>query len=108
MDNKAEEVKKSLIPEKSADRYLQVFAQFRAWKTMNKIADEDFSQDVLLVYFNELAKRYAPSTLWNYYSIIKKMLKVYEGVSIKQYESLMDLLKVKGGDHIPKKSQVCT
>lgn len=108
MESKAQAVKATLIPEKSAQRYETIFEQFVQWKVVNRISDDDFSQDTLLVYFNELSTRLAASTLWNYYSAIKKILKVRKEVSIKHYENLKDFLKMKGGDHTPKKSNVST
>ena len=105
MNNEAQDVKKLLIPKKSALRYETLFLQMQEWKRVNGLPENDYTQDTLLVYFDEISKRYAPSTLWTHYSAIKKVLKVQKDVSIKGYENLQDLLKINSSGHVPKKSQ---
>lgn len=48
----------NLLPEKSKEKYVQVYQNFLQWKEEKNVDSENFSEDVLLVYFNELKSKY--------------------------------------------------
>lgn len=53
------------------------------------------NEKVLVDYFEELSNKYAPSTLWVCYSMLKAMLSKKEGVNIEKYSELLKFIKNK-------------
>lgn len=74
----ADEIKKGLLPVKSADRYAKSWEQYLAWKEKRSIPADDHSENVLLVYFSELSRNYKGSSLWSISSAIKKHIEVMD------------------------------
>ncbi|KAJ8706480.1 hypothetical protein PYW07_012558 [Mythimna separata] len=94
----------SLLPSISKDRYITTYENFLKWK--NKKNAKSFSENVVLAYFNELASKYKPSSLWTTYSMLKTTLKMNNGVDIKLYSNLIAFLKRRSDGFIKKKSKV--
>ena len=61
-----------------------------------------------MAYFTELKKKYKPSSLWKYYSMLKKTLNVKEKIDIAQYCALTSLLKKEANGFQSKKAKVFT
>lgn len=57
LSEQAKLIADGLLPEKSKDKYIQVYNSFIKWKEENQIDKNDFSEDVLLVYFGYLRSK---------------------------------------------------
>ncbi|CAH2267948.1 jg8410 [Pararge aegeria aegeria] len=79
------------LPPKSREKYVAVYENFTIWKNTEDI--KTLSEHVFLAYFEELAKKYKPSTLWCIYSMLKATVKARDDVDIKNYTNLVDYLK---------------
>ena len=95
-----------LLPEKSKERYELAYAKFEDYK--KKICTTSSSQNILLEYFTELKKKYKPSSLWNYYSMLKRMIIFKEKIDIGQYCALTSLLKKEAEGFQRRKTKVFT
>ena len=58
----AKSVSLNLLPEKSKRQYAASYNQFKKWRQTKNF--RSFSEEVLIVYFNELSKDMKPLTLW--------------------------------------------
>lgn len=63
----------SLLPCRSKEKYIATYETFLKWK--NSKNAKSFSENVFLAYFNELATKYKPSTLWSVYSMLKSTVR---------------------------------
>ncbi len=102
----AEESTKNLLPEKSKGRYNQVYKFFMDWRLQNKV--KSFSENVMMAYFGEIAKKYKPSTLWCMYSMLRMQISMNHDVDISKYCKLTSFLKRKNDGFKPKKSKILT
>lgn len=96
-----------LLPEKSRKRYERAYDQFLAWRRTKKIKSS-FSENVLLTYIDELAKKVKPSTLWTQYSMLRTTIYVNHNVDISKYLKLRAILKRFSDGYKPKKAKVLT
>jgi hypothetical protein len=64
------------------------------------------NEEVLLSYFLNLKKRYAISSMWSKYSMLKAAIKVYKNIDIGKYSKLMAYLKNQSRGYKPKKAEV--
>lgn len=72
----------NLLPIKSKSRYLKEFEKFRKWMKLKSVFV--VNEEVLLAYFNGLIQKYACSSLWSTYSMLKSTLLVFEKVDISK------------------------
>ncbi|KAJ3659552.1 hypothetical protein Zmor_011236 [Zophobas morio] len=93
-----------LLPQKSKEFYLKVYAQFKDWCKIEKVAK--VSENVLLVYMEEKAKNKKASSLWATFSMLKQTLKLKENVDISKYYKVIAFLKRKNDSYTPKKAAV--
>ncbi|KAJ8976466.1 hypothetical protein NQ317_012416, partial [Molorchus minor] len=103
-DVKAPSVK--LLPEKSTARYESVYNCFMNWREGKQ--ESSYSEDVLLVYFEELSQKYKSSSLWALYSMLRSTLIVKNGINIESYEKLRAFLKYKSRNYQAKKAKIFT
>ena len=54
---------------KSKDRYEHCYAVFQKWQKENNTSK--FTENILLAYFHQSSKKFAPTTLWCTYSMLK-------------------------------------
>ena len=80
-----------LLPAKSQKRYEQVYKLFTEWQSEKKISS--FSKEILIVYFNEKAKKLKPSSLWSIYSMLRVTIKLNQNIDIANYGKLKSILK---------------
>jgi hypothetical protein len=66
----------ALMPSLSAPRYEDAWLKFMAWKAVVASAAEIPDEEMLLVYLDHLADRFAPSSLWTIYSMLKRQMLV--------------------------------
>ncbi|KAK5645176.1 hypothetical protein RI129_006476 [Pyrocoelia pectoralis] len=93
----------NLLPEKSRKIYEKFYNQFMEWRTKNNIAS--YSENVLIVYFEELSNKIKSPSLWTRYSIRKSTLNIKNQINIAQYPKLHALLKRKSEGYNGKKSK---
>ncbi|KAJ6647342.1 hypothetical protein Bhyg_02564, partial [Pseudolycoriella hygida] len=105
IEEQARAIVGELLPSKSKDKYKKNYEKFMAWHRENDISENDFSENVMLVYFDELKKTYAPSSIWCIYSMLRTSIECNHNVSIN-YPKLHTLLKQFSVGHNPKKSNV--
>ncbi|XP_039750849.1 uncharacterized protein LOC120627070 [Pararge aegeria] len=79
------------LPPTSKERYVRIYDNFTNWKNSEDI--KSLSEHVFLAYFEELAKKYKPSTLWCIYSMLKATVKARHDVDLKSYNNLFKYLK---------------
>lgn len=102
----AKEVSLTLLPPKSREIYESVYERFLEW--CKEKAVHTYSEDVLMVYFSNLAKKMKPSTLWSQYSMLRSTLDLKKGVNISKYSKLRAFLKRQNEGYRPKKARVFT
>lgn len=82
------------------------YENFMTWKKENNV--NDITESVLLVYFTDLGKKYSPSSLWSYHSMLKSTLNIYQGINIENYKKLTTFLKTRAKGFLPKKANTFT
>jgi hypothetical protein len=73
----AEEATFQLLPAKSREHYEKVFSEFNEWKEIGGVMT--INDEVLLSYFLNL-KKYAISSMWSKYSMLKAVIRVYKNI----------------------------
>ncbi|KAJ8922304.1 hypothetical protein NQ315_004246 [Exocentrus adspersus] len=58
------------------------------WKKTNNV--QQFSENVILLYFKELSSKYKSSTLWAQYSMLKSTLNIKHDMNISNYQVLLE------------------
>lgn len=96
----------NLIPTKS--RKIYEFACERLIKWAQEQNVRNYSENVMLAYFSNLAEKHKSSTLWAQYSMLKAELNLKNNVNIAKYAKLNAFLKRQGEGYNPKKSKVLT
>lgn len=96
----------NLLPTKSKAIYNLAYDNFMQWRESKQIPS--FSERLLLAYFNEMAERMKPSTLWSRYSMIKSVINNKHNINIGNYHQLLSLLKRKSEGFQSKKSKILT
>ncbi|XP_063366486.1 uncharacterized protein LOC134654966 [Cydia amplana] len=76
----------TLLPAKSKEKYLNVYDGFIKWKDQNN--EKSFSESVFLSYFNEIAKKLKPSSLWGIYSMLKSTMRAKHNIYLQDYFNL--------------------
>lgn len=66
------------------------------------------TEPVFLAYFNEIFKKYCPSTLWSKYSALKKMALSETRVDLKEFYQLHAFIKNKNLGYKSAKSESLT
>lgn len=100
----AEKASLHLLPAKSRILYENCYKAFTDWKISSQIASS--SERVIMAYFDNLAKKYKPSTIWSMYSMLKTTIKLHEKLDINEYYMLSAFLKRQSTGFRSKKSKV--
>jgi hypothetical protein len=66
----------ALLPSVSAPRYDDAWCKFLQWKTQQIDESSVPNEEMLLVYFDFLSDQYASSSMWTFFSMIKKQMMV--------------------------------
>ncbi|KAK9695456.1 hypothetical protein QE152_g32564 [Popillia japonica] len=85
------EAEERLLPQKSRLIYEREYQSFKKWESTNKITG--MSEKVLLAYFSEKSKQVKPSSLWSYYSMLKRTLLIIQNFDISKFGKLINLMK---------------
>lgn len=102
----ADTVRWNPLPDKSKNRYERTYSEFRHWHGKNKL--KSYSQRVMLAYFSELSLKCKPSSLWAYYSMLKRTLKIKHDVDFQTYAELGAFLQKKSKNYKPTQAKVFT
>lgn len=89
----AKNVSLNLLPEKSKRQYIATYNDFKKWRKSKKTTS--FSEEILIVYFDELKETLASSTMWARYSMLKTAIKMFDNIDIGSYNKLIAFLKKK-------------
>lgn len=100
----AEEATLQLLPAKSREHYEKVFSEFNEWKEKRGVMT--INEEVLLSYFLNLKKKYAISSMWSKYSMLKAAIKVHKNIDIGKYSKLTAYLKSESRGYKAKKAAV--
>lgn len=92
----------NLLPKKSKDKYLKEYSIFKEWCSEKKVGKP--TENVMLAYFFEKAKKYKSSSLWSKYSMLKTTLMVHDNADIK-FPKLIAFLKRESTNYKAKKSE---
>jgi Integrase len=103
---KASEICSELLPTKSRSRYEAELSRFMDWRLAKNV--QTFSENAVMVYFEELSKKYKSSTLWTIFSMLKSTLSANHNIDLGSYKKLQALIKRKSENYVPKKSQILT
>jgi hypothetical protein len=100
----AEEATLQLLPAKFRDHYEKVFSEFNEWAEKQRVMT--INEEVLLSYFLNL-KKYAISSTWSKYSMLKAAIKVYKNIDIGKYSrKLTAYLRSESRGYKAKKAAV--
>lgn len=87
----ASSVASSLLPAKSASRYEREYDDFKKWQNKNSVIG--VTEDVLLVYLNQLSARFSPNTLWAKWSMLKSCLELKENAPVRRFVFLKKFIE---------------
>ncbi|XP_063626717.1 uncharacterized protein LOC134798255 [Cydia splendana] len=96
----------TLIPAKSKEKYLNVYDGFIKWKDQNN--EKSFSEKVFLNYFNEIAKKLKPSSLWGIYSMLKTTMRAKHNIYLQDYFNLRVWLRKRSVGFKSSQSKILT
>lgn len=102
----AEGITREQVPTRSSCVYEASFRRFTTWCSEKEVSE--YSEDVLLTYFLNMAKSMRSSSLWSHYSMIKSLLKIRHNVDISKYLKLRTFLKNQSVGYSPEKTKVFT
>lgn len=90
------------LPVVSKRKYFTAYNDFRNWQ--NKKLFDGISEPMLIDYFTELSTARKPTSLWVYYSMLKRMIKIKLDVDISSFHQLNQFLKTKSSGYVPNSS----
>lgn len=102
----AEQATLELLPRKSKEAYEKEFAEFINWKEKRGCVTSVITEELLLAYFLNISKRYASSSSWTKYSMLKTTLKVHRNIDIAKFSKLTAFLKSQSRTYKPKKAKI--
>uniref|UniRef100_A0A1Y1JXN8 Uncharacterized protein n=1 Tax=Photinus pyralis TaxID=7054 RepID=A0A1Y1JXN8_PHOPY len=94
----------NLLPDKSKKLYEAAYKGFKDWCIEKDVAT--VTDNVMLVYFSEKAKKYKCSTVWAQYSMVRSCMLIYDNVDINKFPKLISFLKRNSDGYSPKKSKI--
>ncbi|XP_045462723.1 uncharacterized protein LOC123672598 [Harmonia axyridis] len=102
----ANEAAEAVIPLKSKILYEKQYTAFCAWRNNKKA--KGVNEKIILAYISEQSKKVKSSSLWSYYSQLKKMLALKEKIDIGRFHQVTAFLKQHSRGYVAKKSKVFT
>ena len=102
----ANHVSLDLLPKVSKQLYTAAYNAFEKWQRDK--GSNSFCQDVMLAYFFDLSQRYAPSSLWSIYSMLRTTIHTYDQIDISLYQKLITFLKKQYSGYRSKKALTFT
>jgi hypothetical protein len=102
----AKEAIEKMVPPKSRLLYEKEYKLFCEWRKNQKAKGVD--ENIILAYVLERSRSVKSSSLWSYFSQLKKMLLVKENIDTGRFHQVKTFLKQQCIGHRPKKSKVFT
>nr|XP_015833604.1 PREDICTED: uncharacterized protein LOC107397543 [Tribolium castaneum] len=99
----ASEAINKVVPAKSKQLYEKEYSNFCEWRKRKDAKGVD--ERIILAYISERSKNAKSSSLWAYYSQLKKMLSVKENIDMSRFHQVSAFLKQHSVGHRPKKSK---
>ncbi|XP_044755091.1 uncharacterized protein LOC123314044 [Coccinella septempunctata] len=103
----ANEAAEAVILLKSKTLYEKEYTAFCTWRNKRKKA-KSVNEKIILAYIPERSKKVKSSSLWSYYSQLKKMLALKEKIDIGRFYQVTAFLKQHSRGYVAKKSKVFT
>jgi site-specific recombinase XerD len=100
----AEHASSDLLPVRTRQKYEQTYETFKNWCIAKNVQPSRITENIVLAYLSELSNRYAASTLWTIYSMLRQTISLNLGVDIKAFAKVQALLKRGSTNHVAKKS----
>ncbi|XP_044264932.1 uncharacterized protein LOC123011529 [Tribolium madens] len=100
----ASEAINKVVSVKSKQLYEKEYGNFCEWMKLKDAKEVD--ERIILSSLSERSKNAKSSSLWAYYSQLKKMLFVKENIDISRFHQVFAFLKQHSVGHRPKKSKV--
>lgn len=104
IDAAADAALQEMVPQKSKVRYEKAYKSFQNWMQEKKIKTVD--EKVMLAYFNTEMAKFAPSSKWTFYSMLRTMINLNNNVDIAKFTKLVAILKRRSDGFQPKKSRI--
>lgn len=79
-------VRDKLVPTKSRIRYETAYNNFMTWMQKKKV--KEIKENTLLAYFSKELDKYAASTRWSIYSMLRMMINMNHGIDIDKFSNL--------------------
>lgn len=102
----AEKYSGKLLPKKSKAKYDNCFTNFEKWCESKNVRNID--ESVMIAFFGQLCEKFAASTVWSQYSMIKASLIAKRDIDISKYKRLTAMLKQNSVGYKPKKAKILT
>lgn len=102
IDDDDQQIEAASMPKKCGDLYKKSFNDFTKWRNLKE--NRDISENLMLEYFGELSKTYAPSTMWTKYSMLKNTILSHHKIDIENYKEIIVFLKRYSTGYQPKKA----
>ncbi|KAG4076779.1 hypothetical protein HA402_009125 [Bradysia odoriphaga] len=101
----AKAAKMETLPIKSKEKYNRVYQNFKEWTKSYGVTA--ITSDLIIAYFHMLdEKKYKPTSLWAFHSMLKSTLRAYDNVDIGKFCQVAAFLKTKSSGHKVVKAKV--
>lgn len=95
------------LPQKSRPKYMRMYENFKTWQTSHGVTK--ISSNLVLAFFRSLElKKYKPTSLWAFYSMLKATIRAHENIDIGTFPAVSAFLKTKSNGYKPVKAEVFT
>lgn len=94
------------VPNRSKVKYNHAYQEYRKWCFKNNV--EITTDDSIMTYFTTDLAPYKSTSLWTKYSMLRTTIKLFEGIDISKFPSIIPFLKSKSEGHKPSKSSSLT
>jgi hypothetical protein len=97
-----------MLPEKSKQIYMKIYQNFKDWQNGHGV--KKITSNLLLAYFQQISdeKKYKPTSMWAFYSMLKATLRVHEDLDIGEYFQVKAFLKKKSSGYKSVRAEVFT
>lgn len=94
------------LPAKSKEKYKRVYKIFKEWQASYGVGK--ITSELIMAYFHVLedTKKYKPTSLWAFHSMLKCTLRAYENVDIGNFHQVTSYLKTKSSGYKCVKAKV--
>lgn len=96
----------TVLPVVSQSKYNRVYQLFQKWNKSQGWCT--VTENLLIKYFEELATKCKPTSLFAIYSMLKATLRINDDINIGTYNKLLDFLKDKNAGYQPVRAKVFT